>query len=64
MDPSQTIADVLTSLGYGAYVPVALAVIGLFSAVAAVWPPTWRGAATIHRLALLVGHAKPATPAK
>ena len=63
MDPTNLLVSITTQLGYGAYVPVLLSVVGLFSAVAAVYPPTWKGAATIHKLALLVGNAKPATPA-
>lgn len=61
MDP--TIVAVMTQLGWAQYVPVVLALIGLASAVSAVWPPTWPGAAMIHKIALLVGHARPAVPA-
>ena len=62
MDPT-TLASLLASLGYGAYVPVLLAAIGLFSAISTVYPPTWPAAAAIHKGALLLGHATPATPA-
>ena len=62
MDPA-TLAALMQSLGWGAYVPVALALIGLFSAIATVYPPTAPGAAVVHKLALLIGRAKPATPA-
>lgn len=57
------VTQALDSLGYGAYVPAVLSVVGAFSAVAAVYPANWKGAATIHKLALLVGNAKPAVPA-
>lgn len=49
----------LSSLGYGAYIPVVLSAVGLFSAVATVYPTNWKGAAIIHKLALLIGNAKP-----
>jgi len=59
--------DVLTAmlqaLGWGAYVPVALALIGLFSAVSTIYPPTAPGAVVVHKLALLFGRAAPAVPA-
>lgn len=53
----------LNELGAGAYIPVAFAVIGLFSAVATVYPQTWPGASIVHSIALLFGKATPATPA-
>lgn len=58
-----TITTLLTSLGYAGWVPVVLAGVGFFSAVATIYPPTWPGSATIHKLALLLGNAKPETPA-
>ena len=57
------LATMLQTLGYGAYVPVALALIGLFSAVSTIYPPTAPGAAGVHKLALLFGRAAPAVPA-
>lgn len=62
MDPT-TLSALMTQLGWGAYVPVVLAVIGLFSAISTVYRPTWPGASVVHKIALLFGHAKPATPA-
>ncbi|MBN9507640.1 MAG: hypothetical protein J0I21_00845 [Alphaproteobacteria bacterium] len=61
-DPS-LLVQALNALGLGAYVPVALALIGLASAIATVYPPAWPGAAMLHRIALLFGRAAPATPA-
>ena len=64
MDPTTVIiGTLLTSLGLSAYVPVALAVVGLASVVSTVYPQNWRGATTIHTVALLFGRAAPATPA-
>lgn len=60
MDPVTSLSQLLVSLGYGAFVPVLLAIIGLFSAVSTVYKPTWPGASTVHTLALLTGHAVPA----
>jgi len=60
----QPIVTMMQTLGWGAYVPMVLAVIGAFSLIATVYPPTWPGAAVVHKLALLFGNAKPATPAK
>lgn len=59
MNPVTEIDMGLTVLGYGAYVPIVLAVVGLFSAIATVYPATWPGAGTVHKLALLVGNASP-----
>ena len=59
MEPVSIITVMLTSMGYGAVVPVLLAGVGLFSALSVVYPAGWRGAATIQKLALLVGNAKP-----
>jgi hypothetical protein len=61
MDPT-TLAALLAQCGYGAYVPVVLAVIGLASAIATVYPPNWPGAPIVRGVAMLFGHAKPATP--
>jgi hypothetical protein len=61
-DPS-LLVQALNALGLGAYVPVALALIGLASAIATVYPPAWPGAAVLHKAALLLGRAAPATPA-
>jgi hypothetical protein len=63
MDPVTVIDTVLNSLGYGQYIVVISAVVGLASAVSSVYPPTWKGAGAVHKVALLVGNAKPATPA-
>ena len=53
----------LTAMGDAQYIPVAAGVIGLASAVATIYPPTWKGAAILHKFALLVGNAAPANPA-
>jgi len=58
-----TITTLLTAMGYAGYVPVILAAVGFFSAVATVYPPAMPGSVTIHKLALLFGNAKPETPA-
>jgi hypothetical protein len=58
MDPA-TLAGLLTQFGYGAYVPVVLALIGLASAISTVYPPNAPGAVIVRALALLFGHAKP-----
>lgn len=63
MTPIAAISETLTSMGYAGYIPVLLAVIGLFSAISTRYPATWKGAATIHAMALLFGNAAPATPA-
>lgn len=63
MDTISLVEAGLTALGWGAYVPVAFAVVGLFSAVSTVYPSTWPGAAVVHSIALLKGNASPATPA-
>ncbi len=63
MDPVTTVDTILNVLGYGKYVVLVSAVVGAFSALSTVYNPAWRGAATIHRLALLVGNAKPEVPA-
>lgn len=63
MDPVTIVDQTLISLGYGVYVPVVLAAVGFFSAVATVYPNTWKGAGTIHKMALLLKNASPATPA-
>jgi hypothetical protein len=63
MNDPTLLAQALTALGLGAYLPVALALIGLASAIATVYPPSWPGAAMLHKLALLFGRAAPATPA-
>lgn len=64
MDPlTLQLTQFLISAGYAAYVPLLLAFIGLFSVVATVYPTTWKGAAAVHKLALLLGNAKPANPA-
>lgn len=63
MDPVSALDAGLTSLGYGAYVPVVLAVVGLFSAISTVYPATWPGSKVVHTIALLKGNAKPAVPA-
>lgn len=64
MDPVTLLDGTLVSLGYGAYVPVVLAVVGLFSAISVAYPPTWKGAATIRALALILGKAKQTIPAQ
>ncbi len=56
------VATLLSSLGYGKYVVLWLALVGTFSHLAPFYPPTWPGAALVRSLALLVGHAKPAVP--
>ncbi len=64
MDPVTTTVEAgLTAAGYGAYIPLALAVIGAASMIATVYPPTWPGAKILHTFALLKGNAKPAIPA-
>lgn len=63
MDPVTAATTTLQALGYGAYVPIILAVVGLFSAVSTIYPATWPGAAAVHKAALLIGNAKPAVPA-
>lgn len=64
MDPITTSLEALmTSLGYGAYIPVLFAVVGLASAIATIYPQTWPGAGVIHSIALMIGKAKPASPA-
>jgi hypothetical protein len=62
--------QVLTATGHGNLVPlvaslatVGTSLVGAASVLATVYPPTWKGAATIHKIALLVGKAAPATPA-
>jgi hypothetical protein len=57
------IVQLLTSLGEGAYIPVVLTVIGAASALSTVYPSTWKGAAIVHKVALLFGRAAPAVPA-
>lgn len=69
MTPDQIIAA-LTALGYGAYAPLVLAILGLASAIAAVVPPAttaspvaWRVLrAGLDRLGCNWGHAANATP--
>lgn len=61
MDP--TLQSVLTGLGFGQYVAVIAAIIGLFSAISTIYPATWPGAKAVHWLALLKGNAAPAIPA-
>jgi hypothetical protein len=63
MNDPTLLAQALNALGLGAYLPVALALIGLASAIATVYPPSWPGAAVLHKLALLFGRAAPAAPA-
>jgi hypothetical protein len=62
-NPSDVITIILTSLGYGNLVPLILSIVGLFSAVAIIYPPSWRGAEFIHTMALLRGNATPLVPA-
>jgi hypothetical protein len=62
MDP-QTLAAILASCGLGAYVPLVFALIGVASAVSVIYPPTWPGAAYVHKAALLIRNASPAVPA-
>jgi len=62
LDPT-TLTSFMAALGYGAYIPVALAIVGLFSAIATVYPATAPGAKIVHTIALLIGKASPAVPA-
>jgi hypothetical protein len=62
MDPA-TLTLAMDQLGWGAYVPLVLALIGLFSIISTVYPASAPGAAIVHRLALLIGNARPATAA-
>ena len=70
MSPAD-LAAALTALGYGAYVPLALAICGLFAAIAAVLPPAspaspawWRALrAAIDWFGCNVGSAKNAATA-
>lgn len=65
MEISQAVSTLLTTLGYGSWIPVILAGVGFFSAVATVYPTTWPGASALHKAALLFGNAKPAvTPSQ
>ncbi len=64
MDPSQLISTIMLSLGYGAYVPLVLAIVGAFSTIATVYPPNWPGASLVHKGALLFNKAAPAVPAE
>lgn len=63
MDNTTFAVQFLNYIGEGAYVPVLLAGIGAFSTIATVYPANWYGAATVHKLALMIGNAKPAVPA-
>jgi hypothetical protein len=63
MSPIDAVDSLMVVLGYGKIVPIVLAGVGFFSAVATVYPTEWPGAAIIHKCALLVGKAAPATPA-
>lgn len=62
MEPT-LVVSILNAMGKGAYVPAVLSVIGAASAVATVYPNNWKGAAFVHKLALLIGKATPANPA-
>lgn len=59
----QNIQNAMTSLGYGQYIAVALALVGLASTIAPIYPVNWPGAKILHWLALLKGNAAPAVPA-
>lgn len=63
MDPTTLIMAFMTQMGWGVYIPLVLAIIGLFSAISTVYPATWPGANVVHKLAGLIGNAKPAVPA-
>lgn len=62
MDPVTSFDNILTLAGYGKFVPVVLAGVGFFSVLSTFYPPTWKGANTVHKLALLVANAKPLVP--
>lgn len=69
-DNINLIDGVLAATGHGDLIPllaatitVGTSIVGFFSVVASIYPPTWKGAATVHKLALLVGKAAPAVPA-
>lgn len=53
------LVPLLAALGYTSYVPIILAVIGLFSAISTVYPHDWPYASVIHTMALLLGKATP-----
>lgn len=55
----ELITSLLTSLGLAAWIPVVLGIVGLASAISTIYPTTWLGASWVHKLALLVGNAKP-----
>lgn len=63
MNDQSLVIQGMESMGLGAYVPVVLSVIGLFSAISTVYPPTWPGAGFVHTIALLFGKATPVVPA-
>lgn len=64
MDPITLLDGALVSMGYGAWVPAVLSIVGLFSAISAVYPASWKGAATIRALALIIGKARQTIPAQ
>ncbi len=66
----QSVDAILTATGHGNLIPLVASLVALAaavnsaaSAVSTFYPPTWRGAATVHKLALMIGKAAPAVPA-